>query len=255
MSMTSATLDKKQDCVVVIGVGALQGIGAAVSRFFAKEGLKVYVAGRTFQKIEAVAAEIHSNGGDAVAFRLDAEDIKQVQALFDTITSQNERITAVIHNVGGNIPSIFLRSPLSFFTQMWQSTFLSAYLVSQSCLKIFKDQNHGTLIFTGASASLRGKPFFAAFTMGKSALRAYALNLAQIYKSQGIHIAHVIVDGMVDGDRVNKALLGLGRLVRLTRGTGGLNIDAIAENYWMLYQQTPKLWTHELDLRPYQEKF
>lgn len=230
-----------------------KGIGAAVCHRFAKEGLKVYVAGRTFQKIEAVAAEIHANAGEAVAFRLDAEDINQVQALFDTIISQNERITAVIHNVGGNIPSIFLRSPLSFFTQMWQSTFLSAYLVSQSCLKIFKEQNHGTLIFTGASASLRGKPFFAAFTMGKSALRTYALNLAQIYKTQGIHIAHVIIDGMVDGDRINKALFGLGRFIRLTRGTGGLNINAIADNYWMLYQQSPELWTHELDLRPYQE--
>ncbi|MFW1879102.1 short-chain dehydrogenase, partial [Acinetobacter pittii] len=81
------------------------------------------------------------------------------------------------------------------------------------------------------------------------------LNLAQIYKSQSIHIAQVIIDGMVDGDRVNKAVFGLGRLARLTRGTGGLNIDAIAENYWMLYQHTPQLWTHELDLRPYQEKF
>ncbi len=79
-----------------------------------QKGLKVYVAGRTFQKIEAIAAEIHANTGEAVAFRLDAEDINQVQALFDTIISQNERITAVIHNVGGNIPSIFLRSPLSF---------------------------------------------------------------------------------------------------------------------------------------------
>lgn len=246
---------KTRDCAVIIGIGASQGIGAAVCHRFAKEGLKVYVAGRTFQKIEAVAAEIHTKGGEATAFRLDAEDIHQVQALFDTISSQNERITAVIHNVGGNIPSIFLRSPLSFFNDMWQSTFLSAYLVSQSSLRIFKEQNHGTLIFTGASASLRGKPFFAAFTMGKSALRAYALNLAQIYKTQGIHIAHVIIDGMVDGDRVNKALFGLGRLARLTRGTGGLNLNAIAENYWMLYLQSPELWTHELDLRPYQEKF
>ena len=98
---------KTRDCAVVIGVGASQGIGAAVCHRFAKEGLKVYVAGRTFQKIEAVAAEIHTKGGEATAFRLDAEDIHQVQALFDTITSQNERITAVIHNVGGNIPSIF----------------------------------------------------------------------------------------------------------------------------------------------------
>ena len=74
-------------------------------------------------------------------------------------------------------------------------------------------------------------------------------------KAQNIHIAHVVIDGMVDGDRVNKALFGLGRLARMTRGTGGLNIDAIAENYWMLYQQTADLWTHELDLRPHQEKF
>ena len=88
---------------------------------FAKEGFKVYVAGRTFQKIEAVAAEIHANAGEAVAFRLDAEDINQVQALFDTIISQNERITAVIHNVG-KIPSIFTQSVI-IFTQMWQSTF------------------------------------------------------------------------------------------------------------------------------------
>ncbi|MGO3384511.1 MAG: SDR family NAD(P)-dependent oxidoreductase, partial [Acinetobacter guillouiae] len=135
------------------------------------------------------------------------------------------------------------------------STFLSAFLVSQQALKIFEQQQYGTLIFTGASASLRGKPFFAAFTMGKSALRTYVLHLAQMYKPQNIHVAHIIVDGMVDGDRVNKAVFGLGRLLRLTRGTGGLNIEAIAENYWMLYQQKRDLWTHELDLRPYQEKF
>ncbi|ENU48314.1 hypothetical protein F984_00597 [Acinetobacter nosocomialis NIPH 2119] len=106
--------NKTRDCAVVIGVGASQGIGAAVCHRFAKEGLKVYVAGRTFQKIEAVAAEIHANAGEAVAFRLDAEDIHQVQALFDTITSQNERITAVIHNVGGNIPSIFYAARCRF---------------------------------------------------------------------------------------------------------------------------------------------
>lgn len=141
--------NKTRDCAVVIGVGASQGIGAAVCHRFAKEGLKVYVAGRTFQKIEAVAAEIHANAGEAVAFRLDAEDIHQVQALFDTITSQNERITAVIHNVGGNIPSIFLRSPLSFFNDMWQSTFLSAYLVSQSCLKILKNKITAHLFLLG----------------------------------------------------------------------------------------------------------
>lgn len=242
-------------CVVVMGVGAEQGIGAAVCRRFAQEKLKVHVVGRTLAKVQAVADSINAQGGHAVAHALDAENEQQVQTFFAERNAQKEHLVAVIHNVGGNIPSIFLKTSLQFFTQMWRSTFLSAFLVSQHALKIFEQQQYGTLIFTGASASLRGKPFFAAFTMGKSALRNYALHLAQIYKPQNIHVAHIIVDGMVDGDRVNKAVFCLGRLLRLTRGTGGLNIEAIAENYWMLYQQKCDLWTHELDLRPYQEKF
>lgn len=240
---------------VVIGVGAEQGIGAAISRRFAQVGLKVYVVGRTLSKLQEVTQTITQHGGNAVAYKLDAENPEQIQSLFEAIIAQNEQLAVVAHNVGGNIPSLFLTTKLSFFSNMWRSTFLSAYLVSQSCLKIFEQQQKGTLIFTGASASMRGKPFFAAFTMGKSALRAYALNLASLYKPKNIHIAHVVVDGMVDGDRVNHALFGLGRLARLTRGTCGLNIEAIADNYLMLYQQSNDLWTHELDLRPYRERF
>ncbi|ENX55410.1 MULTISPECIES: SDR family NAD(P)-dependent oxidoreductase [Acinetobacter] len=255
MSQVNQAPNQPTAIVVVIGVGAEQGIGAAVCRRFAHEQFKVYVVGRTLNKVEKVAATINAQGGQAVAYALDAENEQQVQALFEHLNDQPEALAAVIHNVGGNIPSIFLQSSLKFFSQMWRSTFLSAVLVAQRSLPIFQEQQQGTLIFTGASASLRGKPFFAAFTMGKSALRSYALNLAALYRPQNIHVAHVVVDGMVDGDRVNKALWGLGRLARLTRGTGGLNIEAIAENYWMLYQQNVDLWTHELDLRPYQEKF
>ncbi|WP_332604323.1 SDR family NAD(P)-dependent oxidoreductase [Acinetobacter sp. ESBL14] len=255
MNRSKQEITQPTAIVAVVGVGAEQGIGAAVCRRFAQEKFKVYVVGRSLNKVEKVAAAIHRQGGQAVAYALDAENEQQLQALFDHLNDQPEALAAVIHNVGGNIPSIFLQSSLKFFSQMWRSTFLSAVLVAQRSLSIFQKQQQGTLIFTGASASLRGKPFFAAFTMGKSALRSYALNLAELYRPQNIHVAHVVVDGMVDGDRVNKALWGLGRLARLTRGTGGLNIEAIAENYWMLYQQNVDLWTHELDLRPYQEKF
>ncbi|MCU4581128.1 SDR family NAD(P)-dependent oxidoreductase [Acinetobacter gyllenbergii] len=255
MNRSKQEITQPTAIVAVVGVGAEQGIGAAVCRRFAQEKFKVYVVGRTLNKVEKVAAAIHRQGGQAVAYALDAENEQQLQTLFDHLNDQPEALAAVIHNVGGNIPSIFLQSSLKFFSQMWRSTFLSAVLVAQRSLTIFQKQQQGTLIFTGASASLRGKPFFAAFTMGKSALRSYALNLAELYRPQNIHVAHVVVDGMVDGDRVNKALWGLGRLARLTRGTGGLNIEAIAENYWMLYQQNVGLWTHELDLRPYQEKF
>ncbi|ENX42844.1 SDR family NAD(P)-dependent oxidoreductase [Acinetobacter sp. NIPH 2100] len=255
MNRSNQDIAQSTAIVAVVGVGAEQGIGAAVCRRFAQEKFKVYVVGRTLNKVEKVAAAINRQGGQAVAYALDAENEQQVQTLFDHLNDQPESLAAVIHNVGGNIPSIFLQSSLKFFSQMWRSTFLSAVLVAQRSLSIFQKQQQGTLIFTGASASLRGKPFFAAFTMGKSALRSYALNLAELYRPQNIHVAHVVVDGMVDGDRVNKALWGLGRLARLTRGTGGLNIEAIAENYWMLYQQNVDLWTHELDVRPYQEKF
>ncbi|MFW2151098.1 SDR family NAD(P)-dependent oxidoreductase [Acinetobacter gyllenbergii] len=255
MNRSNQDVARPTAIVAVVGVGAEQGIGAAVCRRFAQEKFKVYVVGRSLNKVEKVAAAIHRQGGQAVAYALDAENEQQLQTLFDHLKDQPEVLAAVIHNVGGNIPSIFLQSSLKFFSQMWRSTFLSAVLVAQRSLTIFQKQQQGTLIFTGASASLRGKPFFAAFTMGKSALRSYALNLAELYRPQNIHVAHVVVDGMVDGDRVNKALWGLGRLARLTRGTGGLNIEAIAENYWMLYQQNVDLWTHELDLRPYQEKF
>ncbi len=255
MNRSNQEITQPTAIIAVVGVGAEQGIGAAVCRRFAQEKFKVYVVGRTLNKVEKVAATINGQGGQAVAYVLDAENEQQLQALFEHLNDQPEALAAVIHNVGGNIPSIFLQSSLKFFSQMWRSTFLSAVLVAQRSLSIFQKQQQGTLIFTGASASLRGKPFFAAFSMGKSALRSYALNLAELYRPQNIHVAHVMVDGMVDGDRVNKALWGLGRLARLTRGTGGLNIEAIAENYWMLYQQNVDLWTHELDLRPYQEKF
>lgn len=253
-SVTNVAIAKVQ-CAIVVGVGTEQGIGAAVSRCFARQGLKVYVVGRTLDKLERVTTQIQANGGQAVAYGLDAENLQQIQTLFDTILARQEQITAVIYNVGSNMPSIFLQTSLKFFTKMWRSTFLSAYLVSQVSLKIFQQQKKGTLIFTGASASMRGKPYFAAFTMGKSALRSYVLNLAQLYKPQGVHIAHVVIDGMVDGDRINRAFWGVGKWLRLVKGKGGLNIDAIAENYWMLHQQHYMLWTSELDLRPYREKF
>ena len=120
------SLSEKQQCVVVVGVGASQGIGAAVSRRFAQEGLKVYVVGRTLEKAEQIATEIKNNHGDAVAYCLDAEDPIQVQQLFQSISLSQEQLVAVIHNVGGNVPSIFLQSSLTFFSKMWHSTFLSA---------------------------------------------------------------------------------------------------------------------------------
>lgn len=245
----------RQHCAVIIGVGASKGIGAAVSRRIAREGLLVHVAGRTQEKLDIVVTEIRQAGGKVESHILDSTKPEQVTALFKQINERQQVVDLVVHNVGGNVPSRFLKSSLNFFNSMWQLTFLSGFLVSQQAIAVMIKQQHGTIIFTGASASLRGKPYFAAFTTGKAALRAYSQGLAKELHPLNIHVAHVVVDGMVDGDRVNTAVYGLGRLLRNTRGTGGLNIEAIAENYWMLHQQGKSLWTHELDLRPFREKF
>lgn len=244
-------------CAVVIGVGASQGIGAAVCRRAAQAGLLVYVVGRTASKLDQVVAEIRKAGGKAESYVLDATSAEQIAALFATISAKQQVIELVVNNVGSNMPSRFLSTTPKFFDQMWRHTFLSAYLVSQQAFAAMSPQQSGTVIFTGASGSLRGKPFFAAFTNGKAGLRAYLQAIAPTYRAQGIHVAHVIIDGMVDGDRINQFGFGLGQLVKLVlKGReGGLNVDAIAENYWQIHQQPRDLWSLEIDLRPFKEKF
>ena len=155
------------------------------------------------------------------------------------------------------MPSRFLTTQAKFFDQMWRLTFLSGFLVSQQAIPVMQAQGHGTLLFTGASGSLRGKPFFAAFATGKGSLRAYVHAIAQEYARYNIHIGHIIIDGMVDGDRINQFGFGLGRIIRLVmKGAGGaLNVDAIAEHYWQIHTQPRGLRTIETDLRPFKEKF
>ncbi len=244
-------------CAVVLGVGAVQGIGAAVSRRIAREGLTVHIAGRTQAKLDEVTAQIQSEGGKVISHVLDATDNDQVAALFAAVAKAGQPIALVVNNVGSNSPSRFLHTKARFFDQMWRLTFLSGFLVSQHALPLLRAQGFGTLLFTGASASLRGKPMFAAFTTGKSSLRAYVHAIARESAADNIHIGHVIIDGMVDGDRINNFAGGAGRVLRFAmKGKGGaLNIDAIAENYWQIHTQPRGLWTVEIDLRPFKEKF
>jgi NADP-dependent 3-hydroxy acid dehydrogenase YdfG len=244
-------------CAVVIGVGASQGIGAAVCRRAAQAGLLVYVVGRTTAKVEQIAAELHAMGGQAIAHTLDSTHAGQVKQLFASLASAQHQPVLVVHNVGSNMPSRFLTTPLRFFENMWRHTFLSAVVTSQAALSAMQPFAQGTIVLTGASAALRGKPNFAAFTTGKGSLRAYNQLLANHAAPLGIHVAHVIIDGMVDGDRINQLGGGLGRLVRFVfKGRhGSLNVDDIAEQYWALHQQHSALWVSELDLRPFKEVF
>lgn len=244
-------------CAVVLGVGAAQGIGAAVCRRLARAGLYVHVVGRTSSKIDDVVQAIQREGGQAQSHCLDATNASDIDGLFHKINQAGDQLHVVVNNVGSNMPSRFLSTEPQFFDAMWRATFLSGFLVSQAVLPQMKQQGHGTLLFTGASGSLRGKPFFAAFSSGKSALRAYSQALAAEFAPYGVHVAHVVVDGMVDGDRINQFGFGVGRLVKrvLKGANGALDVNAIADNYWHIHQQPQSLWTQEIDLRPFKESF
>lgn len=246
-----------QHCAIVVGVGASKGIGAAVCRRIAQEGLLVYIVGRTASKLDIIADEISAQGGKAMVRIVDSTKPAQVDALFQEIIDNKQVIDLVVHNVGSNMPSRFLTTSPNFLEQMWRATFYSGFLFGQAAIKAFLAQQHGTLLFTGASGSMRGKPYFAAFTTGKSALRNYIQGLVQEFSASNIHIAHIVIDGIVDGDRVNNFAYGLGRLVRWYKGgaKASLNVDDIADNYWQLHQQSKEFWSNELDLRPFLEKF
>ena len=157
-----------------------------------------------------------------------------------------------VHNAGGNEPGPFLEVSEERFTRHWREHALGAFQVAQAVLPPLLRNGGGSLFFTGASASLRGKAMFAPFASAKAAVRNLAQSIAREYGPQNIHVGHVVVDGGIAGDR----LLSRNPQLREQRGEDGLlDPDAIADAYWYLHQQHRSAWTLELDLRPWKESF
>jgi NAD(P)-dependent dehydrogenase (short-subunit alcohol dehydrogenase family) len=238
---------------VVIGVGASSGLGAALARRFASEGLTVYLGGRTLEKLQRVADEISQNGGCAVPYVVDATNEQAVIAFFAEIMSQqNSELLIVACNVDSNQYAPLLETSAEMFTQLWMQNAFAGFLVGREAAKYMSKQEQGTLFFTGASASLRARPPFTAFSSAKSALRHLAQGMAREFGKQGIHVVHTIIDGVIDGERARKYFPDF---VAQKNETELLNLDAIADTYWHLHCQPKSVWTHELDLRPYKEPF
>ena len=237
---------------VVVGVGAKQGLGAALARRFAKEGLHTFVAGRTPERLEAVVEEIEASGGRATAVPCDATESAQVVALLDRAIEEGGRLDLVAYNAGNNQFSSLLDMTDEFFEELWRLCCFGGFLVGREAARRMLGQGSGTILFTGATASVRARPPFTAFASAKSALRSVAQGMAREFGPGGLHVGHIIIDGAIDGDQVN------GRFPQLkeARGEQGmLNIDAIADAFWMLHTQHPSAWTQELDLRPFKEEF
>jgi NAD(P)-dependent dehydrogenase (short-subunit alcohol dehydrogenase family) len=241
-----------QKLALVIGVGASAGLGAALARRFAREGLHVFIAGLTEEKLAHVAAEIHHAGGTAEIAVTDATVEKEVIALFNRATSANADLEIVAYNVGTNIPASLLTTSTELFETLWQQNCLGGFLVGREAVKHMAPQRRGTLFFTGATASLRAHPPFTAFASAKAALRALAQGIAREFGPQGIHVVHAVIDGAIEGER---AKTRFPELVQQKGQDGLLQLDAIVETYWFLHCQHPSAWTHELDLRPYKEPF
>lgn len=235
---------------IVFGVGPVAGVGGAVALRAARGGLPVYVAGRHPDKMADVVAAIEGAGGSAVALATDATKAEDVAAVFARVVADGRVPELVVFNVGGNWPMDFLSLTPEFLEAMWRQGPLAGLLVGQGAVRAMLPRGLGTILFTGASASMRGKPMFAAFASAKAGLRAIAQSMAREFGPQGLHIAHVVIDGVVDGERVRGFMPGF---VEAKGADATLDPKAIAETYWSLHQQPRCAWTHELEVRPFAE--
>lgn len=251
------TTKQVNPCAVVVGTGTRQGIGGALCARFAAAGLHVYAAGRSADKLEPLVVSIREGGGAATGVALEASNPADIQRLFDRIAAAGHVPELVVFNASEpNVPTNFSATTPEFVEKMWRTCCFSGFVVGQEAIKRMLPQKHGTLLFTGASASLRGRPKFGAFAAAKAGLRIHAQAFAREFGPEGIHIAHIVVDGVVEGDRVGKFGYGVGKALLFSKGDdGALQPDAIAEAYWQLHCQHRSAWTQELDLRPYKETF
>jgi NAD(P)-dependent dehydrogenase (short-subunit alcohol dehydrogenase family) len=240
---------------VGVGVGAERGLGAALCRRFAAEGHHVLVAGRTPDKIGQVARTIVAAGGSAEPVAMDATREEDVARLFDRAMAPGEGFEPadiVVSNAGNNQRIDFRALTARQFEDFWRVGCLGGFLVGREAARRLVPLGRGTVIFTGASASLRGKPGFAHFAAAKAGLRMVAQSMAREYGPQGLHIAHVVIDGGIDGERLHRRAP---ELIEKRGDDGLLGIDAIAEAYWQIHRQARSAWTQELDLRPFKETF
>jgi NAD(P)-dependent dehydrogenase (short-subunit alcohol dehydrogenase family) len=241
------------EAAIIVGVGAAAGLGGALCRRFARGDLHVFAGGRTPARLDAVVGAIRAAGGTATPVPTDTTREADVAAIFDTA----ERATGappavVVYNAGNNAFVDFRQTEAAFFEDMWRVACFGGFLVGREAARRLAPVGRGTILFTGASGSLRGRPGFAHFAAAKAGLRMIAQAMAREFGSQGLHVAHVIVDGGINGERLRTYVP---QFVEMKGDDGLLDLDAIAETYWQLHVQHPTAWTHEVDLRPFKEPF
>lgn len=237
--------------LLVVGVGSLQGVGAAIARRFGEAGYPVVIAGRSAEKLQATEEALRADGITVQGVLGDASNAEDARR-FVAEAARLGPLSIAVHNAGSNRPSPFLKLSEAEFEAHWREHALGGFQLAQAALPALLERGGGSLFFTGASGSLRGKANFAPFASAKAALRNLAQSLAREFGPRDIHVGHVVIDGGIAGERL------LSRMPQLKdqRGADGLlDIDAIAEAYWVMHHQHRSAWTLELDLRPWAETF
>ncbi len=241
---------------VALIIGAGDATGGAIARRFAREGLTTCVTRRNLDKLQPLLARIRAEGGTAHGFASDARREEEVVALVEQIESTIGPIAVLVFNIGANVPASILDETARKYFKIWELACLGGFLAGREVARRMVAReglaHKCTIIFTGATASLRGGANFAAFAGAKHALRALDQSMARELGPRGIHVANVVVDGSIDTAFIRETFP---QRYALKDQDGILNPDHIADNYWMLHRQPRDAWTHELDLRPWMEKF
>jgi len=239
------------DTVIVIGAGASNGVGGALARRFATEGHHVIIGGRAFEKVESLATEIKTSGGSAEGFRIDVTSAADQDALFQHADSGG-KIAAVLFNAGNNAIIPFEDLEADTFEAFWRVGCFGGFLTAKRAIPLLVKQGFGSLFFTGASGSLRGKANFAHFASMKGGLRMLSQSLAREFGPKGVHVAHFLIDGVIDGELARGHF---GEYLDKLGVDGALSPAAIADAYWYVHSQPRSSWTQEMDLRPFKESW
>jgi NAD(P)-dependent dehydrogenase (short-subunit alcohol dehydrogenase family) len=241
---------------VALVIGAGDATGGAIARRFARGGYTACVTRRSLEALQPLVDQIRADGGQAHGFASDARKEEEVVALVEQIESTIGPIEVLVFNIGANVPCSILDETARKYFKIWEMACLGGFLNGREVARrMVTRERRGvaqTILFTGATASLRGAAGFAAFAGAKHALRALAQSMARELGPQGIHVAHAVIDGAIDTEFIRS---NFPQRYALKDQDGILNPEHIAESYWMLHQQPRDAWTHELDLRPYMEKF
>lgn len=237
---------------VAVVIGAGDATGGAIAQRFAREGFTICVTRRQADKLQPLVRRIEQDGGSAHAFGCDARREEEMLQLFEHIEQDIGPIEVVVFNIGANVRFSITETTERVYRKVWEMAALSGFLTGREAAKAMLPRGRGTIIFTGATASLRGSSGFCAFAGAKFALRALAQSMARELGPKGIHVAHPIIDGAIDTAFIRD---NFPERYALKEQDGILNPDHIAEQYWQIHCQPRDAWTHELDLRPWMETF